>query len=208
MKIAVEGQMGYTGQDVEKVLREAWADHPLRHETVDSQLEDVSLTLAAADNTIAQWSEYPTVRILVDCGDPEVAERLRTTLYHELTHIIDRHNPRFMGDRSPQDLSGEMDELFATDQFLAHTVVAYWNMYIDGRLSRYAKNPYTLDERVAEFFGTRPLSDARPGEMEALRGIWPAEELSFDDVLCLAREFPKPKTQVEWIRQYYGRNAG
>ena len=205
MKIAAERQMVCAGEDVEQVVQEAWADHPLKTESLDSQLEGVSLVVTPGDKTEAQWSEYPTVRILIDCREPEVVERLQTAFYHELTHIIDRHDAIFMGDRSPEDLSEELDSLRATEPLVKYTVVAYWNMYIDGRLSRYAKNPYTLDERVAEFFGTRPLCDARPGEMEALQGIWDAEELSFDDVLSRARKFPKKKSRPEWIRQCFGR---
>ena len=208
MEITAEGRRVCGGQDVEYVAREAWGNHPLRNEQVDRELDDVMLVLAAGEKTVAEWSDYPTARIILRCTDREVADRLQETLYHELTHIIDRHDPGFMGARSQEDLSEERDQLRAEDPLMEHALVAYWNMYIDGRLSKYDKSPYTFEERVAEFMDKRPESDLRAGEAEAWQEIWNADGMSFDELVSFAKKFPKPETQVEWIRQYYGRQAG
>jgi len=176
-------------------LKEAWDAHPLRDQVDEERLGPVVLDLEQGGEFGINFDQYPRVVLHV----PEELETdhrcLLATLSHELTHLIDRHDPDFAGHLSPPEITSCICELPHdpdTYQSVRHAFITYWNIYIDGRLSRRGIVVKSFPCRLYEKTGTtrwgRGLFCA--DEVKSVCGVWESESLSFPDLVQRARQFP------------------
>ncbi len=122
---------------------------------------------------------------LLDCSNVEDVprnreqqQRIEKFLYHEIGHIVDKHNPTFNYCRKVRD------ELIKSN--LKSDLDTVWNCYIDGRLTQNGMSPRSFEDRVQE-------SSRNKCTQELLREIWDSRFLTFGELVNKAKTFKNVK---------------
>ncbi len=192
MRITVAADL-LSGKEILSATRTVWEEHPLRRGVVDKALEEITVVVQPARFLELDTSSDPEFGIGVPEGDAIAGPQLSSELAHQLTHIIDRHDVRFTGGRSSNQIDAELEQLpnkrYASVQAACHS---FWNAYIDGRLERRGIQVHSLHDSFEEKIGTSRLSAGRyeGHEVAALSRAWRNEPHTFSELTLLAWVFP------------------
>ncbi len=117
--------------------------------------------------------------------------------YHELTHVIDRHDINFTGGISPPQLSKKIEKLPHIEEETRIKSVhkpfrALWDAYIDGRLERRNIIVTSFEIRLEEIIGGNRLKKGlfEESEVNAIKNIWETEPHTFKELVEIATAYP------------------
>jgi hypothetical protein len=176
-----------------ETLRAVWAGHPLRSTDIDDVIDQVTVILAPSSDFGLELVEGEHYSLGIpeseELSDSEQIARLA----HELTLLIDRHDPHFTGGLLSEGIDTALKHLpvrrYASVQ---KSLRCFWDAYIDGRLERRGLQVHSLNERFEEKIGsTRLLTGRYEGhEVAALSKVRQTEPHTFEGLSLLAWIFP------------------
>lgn len=103
MKIVLSKQ-SITETDLLQKVEEVWQEHPLRNSTIDQQLAQIIVLVEKAEEYGLNADNHPEYLLKCAPDSPYVLIPHHQVILHEFTHLIDRFNPQFTGERSPEEV--------------------------------------------------------------------------------------------------------
>lgn len=83
-----------------------WKEHPLRCHTIDLLLTKITVIVEETEFEFSlNPDNHPEYILKCASNSPYDSIPLRNIVFHELTHLIDRFNPKFTGGRSPKEVT-------------------------------------------------------------------------------------------------------
>jgi hypothetical protein len=182
-----------TNHNLLSVTTDTWQAHPLRTTRTDKLLEEVTLVVEEGEAYGLNPDRHPEYRLICAPNSPYTSVPLYPAIIHELTHMIDRFDLQFIGERSPEEARQLIDSIPRgnANEAISRAFFNYWNAYIDGRLSRRGIIVETFERRLEEKLTSRKNTEyATQGEIDSLWSVWDSETQTLDGLMSLARTFP------------------
>lgn len=144
-------------RDLVKLVENVWDSHPFRRQNSDRKLENVTVEVTEGDRFGVNSNNYPNILLKVGRHPERDGVSLEAAICHELTHLIDRHDPTFIGDRSIEEAGSKINSIPEGDvnESILDAFHTYWNAYIDGRLARAGILVDTFERRLEEKLASR-----------------------------------------------------
>lgn len=203
MKIVLSEQSP-TDPNLLQTVTAAWQVHPLRSPAIDQLLTTVTLVVEEVEDGYGfNPDDHPKYRLMCAPSSPYVSIPPHQAILHELTHLIDRFDPKFSGARTPEQVTVLINGIPVGDanESVKRAFNAYWNAYIDGRLERRGIIVHTLEDRIDEKLGRRMQEkEVLPGERESIEGVWNQDSCTLDYLIKLAIRYPNRRAKKDWIK--------
>jgi hypothetical protein len=198
----IPSELSPTNEDLLQMAIMAWEEHPLRRSAVDQRLIGITVIIEEVEDDYGLNADnHPEYRLKCAPKSLYVSIPPRQVITHEFTHLIDRFDPMFSGERNPEDVKELIDAMPKgnANESVKRAFNDYWNAYIDGRLHRQGIAVHSLADRIKDKLGQRQGEEIMPGEKESIEEMWNRESCTLDELIQLATRYPNRRAKRYWI---------